>query len=105
MVGVPTESSGLIINMPYVYILQSLRDGRYYIGSTLDLKNRLQHHQAGFTPTTKRFGKVKLVFKQEYPTLTESRKIEFKLKRFKRKDFIEKIISDGFIKKNNIIRE
>ncbi|MEK7567254.1 MAG: GIY-YIG nuclease family protein [Patescibacteria group bacterium] len=30
--------------MPYVYILKSLRDGRYYIGSTIDLDLRLQHH-------------------------------------------------------------
>ncbi|NWG13301.1 MAG: GIY-YIG nuclease family protein, partial [Acidobacteria bacterium] len=31
----------------YVYILQSLADGRYYIGQTSDLQNRLQRHNAG----------------------------------------------------------
>jgi len=39
--------------MSYVHILESLRDGRYYIGSTVDLDKRLKHHIGGFTPSTK----------------------------------------------------
>ncbi len=84
--------------MTYVYILESITDGRYYIGSTVDLKKRLNHHVGGHTPTTKRFGKVKLVFKQEYDSLKDARIIEKKLKKLKRKDYIRKIIEDGFIK-------
>jgi putative endonuclease len=84
--------------MPYVYILQSQKDGRYYIGSTVDLNKRLKQHMGGFTPSTKRFGEIKLVFSQKYQTLKQARYIEFKLKKFKRKDFIEKIVADGFIK-------
>lgn len=97
----PTASvgaSGLKIEMAFVYILQGERDKRYYIGSTSDMKSRLKHHQLGGTPTTKRFGKINLVFVQKYQTLQEARAIEQKLKRFKRKDFIEKIIKDGYIK-------
>ncbi len=52
----------------------------------------------GFTPSTKRLGKVNLIFKQEYKTLSEARKIERKLKKLKRRDYIEKIIKDGYIK-------
>jgi len=84
--------------MPYVYILESLDDGRYYVGSTADLGKRLRHHIGGFTPSTKRFGKVKLVFQQEYDTLKEARFIERRLKKLKRKDYLKKIIEDGFIK-------
>ena len=84
--------------MAYVYILESIDDGRYYIGSTKDLKTRLKHHLGGHTPSTKRFGRIKLVFSQEYATLKEARIIEKKLKKLKRKDYLQKIINDGFIK-------
>jgi hypothetical protein len=43
-------------------------------------------------------GVLALAFSQEYQTLREARKIERKLKRLKRKDYIEKIIKDGYIK-------
>ncbi len=84
--------------MAFVYILQSARDSRFYIGSSINLEKRLQHHKAGGTPTTKRFGEVVLVFKQSYPTLKEARAIERKLKKLKRRDYIEKIVRDGVIK-------
>lgn len=84
--------------MAHVYILESITDGRYYIGSTINLEARLKHHIGGHTPSTKRFGKIKLVFRQEYDTLREARLIEGKLKKLKRKDYIGKIVQDGFIK-------
>ena len=85
--------------MAWVYILDSSKD-KYYIGSTMDLDKRLAHHKGGHTPSTKRMGPVNLVFKQEYPTLKEARKAEAFLKRLKRRDYIEKIIREGKIKKS-----
>jgi predicted GIY-YIG superfamily endonuclease len=41
---------------------------------------------------------LKLVFTQQYNTLADARKIENKIKSWKRKDFIEKIVRDGRIK-------
>jgi predicted GIY-YIG superfamily endonuclease len=84
--------------MSYVYILENLTDRIYYIGSTIDLENRLKHHLGGHTLSTKRFGKIKLVFSQKYNTIKEARIIERKLKKLKRKDYLQKIISDGYIK-------
>jgi len=86
--------------MPFVYILQSLVNSRYYIGSTINLKRRLNEHNEGksrYTNFTKPF---ELVFSQQYPSITDARKIESKLKRFKSKIIIEKIIADGQIKTN-----
>lgn len=83
--------------MAYVYILKS-EDGRYYVGSTTDLGSRLRHHKGGFTHSTKRMGKVELAFSQEYSTLGKARAVERKLKRLKRRDYLEKIIKDGVIK-------
>ncbi|MDO8536970.1 MAG: GIY-YIG nuclease family protein [bacterium] len=84
--------------MAIVYILESLRDGRFYIGSTENLSQRLRHHRGGFTHSTKRFGEVKVVFTQSFPSLAEARKIEMRLKKLKRKDYLRKIIKDGEIK-------
>ncbi|MEK7631967.1 MAG: GIY-YIG nuclease family protein [Patescibacteria group bacterium] len=81
-----------------VYILQSKKSGRYYIGSTGNLQERLNRHQQGNTATTRRMGHWTLVFSQEYATLAAARRIERKLKSWKRKDFIEKIISEKYIR-------
>jgi putative endonuclease len=83
--------------MPHVYILKSEK-GQYYIGSTSDLKQRLVRHASGSTPSTKRLGMCKLVFQQEFDLLADARYIEARLKKLKRKDDIEKIVIDGFIK-------
>ena len=84
--------------MAYVYILESVRDKRYYIGSCLKINERLKHHCGGFTHSTKRFGGFKLVLKQHYSNLKEARNIELKLKKLKRKDYLIKIVQDGYIK-------
>lgn len=83
--------------MPFVYILKN-KQGKFYVGSTIDLTSRLKHHQGGYTPSTRRLGKMDLVFSQEYSSITEARKVEARLKSLKRKDYLEKIIQDGFIK-------
>lgn len=83
--------------MAFVYILQNDK-GNFYIGSTLKIKDRLKHHFGGYTPSTSKMGRLSLVLKQEYKTLSEARMIEKKLKKLKRHDYIERIVKDGFIK-------
>ena len=99
-VGEPTRASASVNSMrAFVYILQN-EQGTYYIGSTVDISKRLAHHESGFTHSTKRLGKVSLVFSQEYPTLLDARRIEYRLKKLKRKDYIKKIIEEGIIRMN-----
>ena len=83
----------------FVYILKDDRS-RYYIGSTTDLTRRLNQHKYKHTQTTSRMLNPRLVLQQEYVSIEEARKIERKLKKLKRKDYIEKIVSDGHIKMN-----
>jgi len=83
--------------MPYVYFLKT-ESGKYYTGSTINLDTRVKHHHSGFTPSTKRLGKVELIFYQEYSTLRAARSVERKLKKLKRRDYIEKIIKEGKIR-------
>ena len=80
--------------MAFVYILQSQKNKRYYIGSTIDLRNRLEEHNSGkskYTSLTKPF---KLVFNQEYKTFREAKKIEYKLKSFKNRAILDRIVKD-----------
>ena len=83
--------------MPCVYILQFL-SGKFYIGSTLGLDRRIKQHASGHTHSTKRLGDGKLVLKQDYRTLKEVRSVEYKLKKLKRRDYIAKIVQDGYIR-------
>ena len=81
----------------YVYILED-SNHKFYIGSTNDVERRFSQHNSGHTYTTKRMGKLNLVFSQMFDTLEEARKVETRLKRLKRKDYIEKIVKEGYIK-------
>ncbi len=79
------------------YILKS-DNGKYYVGSTVDINRSMGQHRSGHTPTTKRLGNMRLVFSQEFNSLKDARIIERRIKSWKRKDFIDRIVSDGFIK-------
>jgi len=83
--------------MAWVYILKT-KSGKYYVGSTTNLEKRLQQHLAGSTHSTKRLKAEHILFSQEYQTLKEARFIESKIKKMKRRDYIEKILNDGYIR-------
>ena len=83
----------------WVYILRSLKSGRYYVGSATDVNKRVDEHNRGQMRSTKAFCPFELVFKQGFETYAQARGIEARLKKYKRKDFLEKIIRDGRIKK------
>ncbi|MEI6378117.1 MAG: GIY-YIG nuclease family protein [Candidatus Falkowbacteria bacterium] len=82
----------------YLYILQSRKNLRYYIGSTTDVQRRLSEHNTGRNPSTKNLRPLIVVFLKHYEILREARQIEYKLKKFKSRDIIEKIIKEGDIK-------
>ena len=82
----------------FVYILESLKTGRYYIGCTFDCKKRLKRHNDGYVPATKNFRPFKLVFEQQFSDVSAARSVESKLKRLKRKDYLQDIIKEGRIK-------
>lgn len=86
--------------MAFIYILQSQKNNRYYIGSTIDVKNRYKRHIDGRVKATRYLRPLKLVFYQRFNTIRKARQIEYKLKKLKRRDIIERIIKDGMIKMN-----
>lgn len=84
----------------YVYILKSLKNGRYYIGSTENLSQRILQHKTNNTSYVRKYiGEFDLVFSQKYSDISEARKIEMWLKSLKDRDFLTRIITDGIILK------
>ncbi len=82
----------------YVYILQSVQNGTYYIGSTKNIGHRLEEHRAGVVKYTRNLRPLTLMFYQKYKTLIEAKQIEYKLKRFKNRKIIEQIITEQCIR-------
>ena len=48
--------------MIYTYVLQSEKDGDFYIGFTKNLKQRFEQHQKGFVESTKDRIPLKLIY-------------------------------------------
>jgi putative endonuclease len=69
--------------MYYTYVLKSLKDGKYYIGSTSNIENRLCQHNDGLNKSTKDRRPLEVVFKKEFTTRTEALKFEMLLKKQK----------------------
>ena len=61
-------------------------------------KGGLNNTKNGHTQTTRNMNDFEIVLKQEYESLKLARKIELKIKKLKRKDYIEKMINDGYIR-------
>lgn len=92
------EVSGFMEDKGYVYILQSSKTNNYYVGSTNNIIDRLQKHNSGFVKSTRARGPWELRFCQEYDSLTNARRIEYKIKQLKNKKIIQQIIEDKKIK-------
>lgn len=66
--------------MFYTYILTNLVTGRYYVGYTPDLKNRLKKHQSGLVLSTKSNLNYKLEWYCAFKTKKQALDFEHYLK-------------------------
>jgi putative endonuclease len=76
-----------------VYILESEKNGRYYVGATRDLASRITEHNLGLSPSTKDRGPWKLVYEESFPSLSEARFRERQLKKRKSKIYLQSLIA------------
>ena len=81
--------------MFHVYVLCSERTGRYYIGSTGDLRNRVVQHNAGMTKSTRGFRPWRLIHQEAFESLSEARKRESELKSWKSRTYLDSRLNLG----------
>ena len=84
--------------MAWVYILQSEKTGRYYIGCSQNVDKRLNEHNSGKTVSLKSHRPMKLVFKKLFPSFLDARRMENKLKKCKNKKILDLIVKEQVIK-------
>ncbi len=80
--------------MPFAYILKSLKDYRYYYGSTRNIEQRIKDHNRGKVKSTKLRRPFALHYFEEKSDMSEARKREF---------FFKSIDGYNWLKKNKII--
>ncbi|HTY36341.1 MAG TPA: GIY-YIG nuclease family protein [Bacteroidota bacterium] len=75
-------------------ILLSLKDGRYYYGSTSDLDQRLAAHNSGSVRSTKSRRPLILHYKEHFDTTREARRREL---------FFKSIAGYRWLRENGVI--
>ncbi len=69
--------------MFYVYLLQSKKDKKLYIGLTNNLRRRVNEHNSKMTLSTKYRVPFKVIYYEAYFSRTDAKERERKLKQFK----------------------
>ena len=79
--------------MPYyVYIIQTLIDGTYYVGSTQNVDERVTRHNQRRSKYTKGRGPWELVYTEEFADRSSAMKREKEIKSRKKKEYIESMV-------------
>jgi putative endonuclease len=90
-------ASGVIKIMYFVYILNSIKTNKYYIGSCKNIEERIKQHNAGKSSYTKSGIPWKIVKIINCHNKTKALKLERFIKKQKSRVFIEKIINNEII--------
>ncbi len=77
----------------FLYILQSEITGRFYIGQTQNLQERVAYHNADYSRALKNRGPWKLLYSEEFGSRSEAVRRERYIKRQKDRRFIERLVS------------
>ncbi|MGD0341217.1 MAG: GIY-YIG nuclease family protein [Bacteroidales bacterium] len=80
--------------MYFIYIIESKKDGRYYVGQTERLDERIKRHNEGRNLSTKAYIPWALKWWKGFDTRSEAIKIESKIKRIKKRTGIEKYVKE-----------
>ena len=85
------NSISLLFLVFIVYILKSQKNKANYIGCTENLERRIKEHNKGYVKSTKSNKPWRIVYKEEWESLSLARKRERKVKSWKKRDKIEEL--------------
>lgn len=77
----------------WVYVLRSESTGRYYIGHTNDLEDRVRRHNEGRPDAARNRGSWLLVYQEEFPTRKAAAARERAIKDQKSRGYIKMLRS------------
>ncbi len=80
--------------MFYVYLLQSTKNGKFYVGHTRDLKKRLQEHNQGLNLSTKPQRPWKVIYYEACCNQGDARRREQYLKTTQGKGMLKRRLKD-----------
>ncbi len=89
--------------MYYVYILQSLKDRKYYIGYTKNLERRLQEHNRGKTRSVKGKGPFKILYTEAYTTQLQAIHRERQIKKYKSGAAFKKLLRNVLAPSSSLV--
>jgi len=78
--------------MYYTYVLKSLKDNKFYIGYSSDLKNRFAQHQRGEVKSTKPRRPLELIFYEAFRDKKDAMRREKYFKTDKGKSSLKQMI-------------
>lgn len=79
--------------MYHTYLLKSIKNGRYYTGSTRNLEKRLAEHNAGKSPYDRLNQPFVLLYSESFETRTEAVRRERYLKTGKGREELELLVA------------
>lgn len=79
--------------MYWTYVLRSLHNGRYYVGSTDDKDKRLERHNNGYVKSTKPYRPWEIAYSEPYDSRAKAFLREKEIKSWKKRNRIEKLIT------------
>lgn len=84
--------------MFFVYVIESKKTGKFYIGQTENLDNRVTRHNKGRVTSTKNERPWELKYSREVKNRSEAVFLERKLKGFKKRDTLVRFFEDNKIR-------
>ena len=82
-------------NFYYVYVLQSLKDNKFYIGFTNDLERRLKEHEQGKNISTSKRLPVRLIYFEGHLSKEDAMRRESYFKTTKGKTTLRQILKES----------
>lgn len=84
--------------MYYVYVLQSTKDGKRYIGRSDDLRRRMTEHEGGKVASTKHRRPIKLIFYEAFSAREDAIRRERYFKTSKGKSTLDIMLRESIKK-------